>query len=315
MTAIVIVNYRTAALTIDCLKSLAGQVRGARVWVVDNCSGDGSAHAIQTAIDEHGWGDSVCFIAAPRNGGFAAGNNVALRAIFAQPQHPHFVLLLNPDTVVRPGAIDSLVRFLTEHPRVGIVGSRLEHPDGTAQKSAFRFPSVLSELEYGMRWGTMTRLLSRWCVSMPVADQPHRADWVAGASMLIRSEIFESIGYLDEAYFMYYEEVDFCRRAGAAGWECWYVPQSRVIHLVGQASGLATSRRATMRVPLYWFDSRARYFKQHHGRIYRFLADLAWSGGHVLFRLRNLVQRKETNYPPKLLSDFVAYNFRTRVPH
>ena len=305
---VVVLNYKTAALTIDCLHSLCEEIRaipGSHVAVTDNASGDDSAEKIAFAISTNRWHDWVTLMPLERNGGFAFGNNAAIRPVLASNTSCPYVLLLNPDTVIRPGAIKSLLAFMNDRPDVGIAGSRLEDLDTTAQQSAFRFPNVLGELEFGLRLGLMSKLLERWAVVPQVADSPHQTDWVAGASMMIRREVFESIGLLDENYFMYFEEVDFCLRAHRAGWTCWYVPQSHVVHFVGQSSGVTDTKRPPKRMPTYWFDSRRRYFLKNHGWLYALLADAAWLAGFTLWRWRRAIQRKPDTDPPKIWSDFL----------
>jgi N-acetylglucosaminyl-diphospho-decaprenol L-rhamnosyltransferase len=314
---IVIVNYRTADLTIDALASVAPQINEpaletAKVVVVDNDSGDGSADRIAAAIAKHGWGTWAELLRAERNGGFAYGNNVAIRPALASADPPRYIMLLNPDTVARPGALTSLLEFMEQHPEVGIAGSRLEWPDGTPQLSAFRFHSVLSELEQALQLGVATKLLRRWMVAPGIADQPGPADWVSGAAMMIRREVFESIGLMDEDYFMYYEEVDFTARAARAGFACWYVPASRVVHLIGQASGVTDPRQRRKRRPGYWFDSRRRYFVRNLGPVQAGLADLAWTAGHVLWRARRVIQRKPDPDPERLLTDFIRHSVFAR---
>ncbi len=308
---IVIVNYRTADLTVDCLRSLADEVKrlgGARVVVTDNQSGDGSPEKIQHAIDENHWNGWASLVPLKRNGGFAYGNNEAIRPELASDNPPGFVLLLNPDTVVRPDAVSKLLEFLQNNPGAGIAGSRLEDPDGTPQRSAFRFHSIRSELDAGLRLGFVSKLLRNRCVAPPVRDDTHPTDWVAGASMIVRREVFDAVGLMDEGYFMYYEEVDFCLRAHRSGWDCWYVPASRVVHLVGRASGVTVQNTRPKRRPGYWFDSRRRYFLKNHGRFYATLADAAWAMGFATFRVRQLVQRKPDTDPPKLLYDFLRHS-------
>lgn len=305
---VVILNYRTPSLTIDCLRSLAGEVRslfGTRVIVADNASGDGSVEQIQAAIDFEGWGEWASILPLEHNGGYAFGNNVAIATALRSPLPPPYFLLLNPDTIVRPNAIQMLVDFMEEHPEIGIAGSRLEDPDGTPQCSAFRFPSILSELDSSLRLGVVSKLLSKWVVAPPVSEETCQSDWVAGASMIVRREVFESVGLLDEKYFLYFEEVDFCLRANKSGWPCWYVPNSRVVHLVGQSSGVTDTKRPPRRLPKYWFDSRRRYFLKNHGWLYATLADAAWFFGFVLWRWRRVIQHKPDLDPPKLLSDFL----------
>jgi N-acetylglucosaminyl-diphospho-decaprenol L-rhamnosyltransferase len=196
--------------------------------------------------------------------------------------HPPYILLLNPDTIVRPGALQALVDFMDKHPDVGIAGSRLEDPGWhtTASQHFASIPSI-SELEQGLRLGILSKLLNNWQVAPPVSQETCQTDWVAGASMIVRREVFEAVGLIDEAYFMYYEEMDFCLQAQRAGFSCWYVPQSRVIHLVGQSSGVTDSKRPPKRLPQYWFDSRQRYFLKNYGWLYTAIAD-ASSGLQVL---------------------------------
>jgi N-acetylglucosaminyl-diphospho-decaprenol L-rhamnosyltransferase len=304
---IVILNYRTADLTIDCLRSLVAEVQSrssTQVVVSDNDSQDGSVERIGAAIVTEGWDDWVTLMPLDRNGGYAFGNNAVLRQALAATDPPPYYLLLNPDTIVRPGAIQALVDFLENHPAIGIVGSRLEDPDGTPQISAFRFPSLWTELDFGLRIGLVTRLLSRWTLASAVVDQPCQTGWVAGASMLIRREVFEAIGLLDETYFMYFEEVDFCLQAKRAGWPCWYLPESRVVHLVGQSSGVTDTKRPPKRLPTYWFNSRRYYFLKNHGWFYTALTDAVFMVGLSLLSLRRVIQRKPNTDPPQLLSDF-----------
>lgn len=308
---VVIVNYRTPKLVADCLRALANEIgepaRG-NVVIVDNDSGDDSRSVLARLVDANKWLWAE-LLPLERNVGYSAGNNAALKCLLSRADPPEFVLLLNPDTVVRPGAVDALLSFMRSHPDVGIAGSRLEDPDGTPQRSAFRFPGVASELDGGLRFGAVSRWLSRYVVAPPVRDEPHPADWVAGASMMIRRTVFDQIGFFDEGYFLYFEEVDFCLRAHRAGWECWYVPTSRVVHLVGQSTGVTDTRRVPRRLPRYWFESRRRYFRKNHGRVYAFCADAAWATGFTLWRLRRWLQNKPDPDPPYMLGDFLRYSF------
>jgi hypothetical protein len=305
---VAILNYRTPGLTIDCLQSLVTAVPaipGIQVVVSDNDSQDGSVEKIAGAIATNNWSSWATVMPLNFNGGFAYGNNAIIRAALQSHNSPPYVLLLNPDTVVRPGAIQALIEFMDSHPNVGIAGSRLEDPDGTPQRSAFRFHTLFSEIDSGLKLGIVSKLLDRWVVAPPVSDKMHRTDWVAGASMIIRREVFESIGLMDEAYFMYYEEMDFCLQAYRANWECWYVPQSRVVHLVGQSSGVTNTKQPPKRRPKYVFESRRRYFLKNYGWLYTALADVAWTLSFGSWRLRRLIQRKPDLDPPKILSDFL----------
>lgn len=285
---IVIVNYRTAKLVIDCLRSLSTQVAdlgSGRVVVVDNDSGDGSAGKLFSAIEHEGWSDWVSIIPLDRNGGFAFGNNAGIRVALSAANHVDYVMLLNPDTVVRPGAVRSLVGFMNTHPSVGIAGSLLENAEGGVECSAHRKHSPLSELDSGARLGLLSRLLSRYSVSPPPRGQAHPCDWVSGASMIVRRAVLEQIGLIDEGYFLYFEEADFCWRAKGAGWEIWYVPESRVMHLEGASTGIRDSAKRRAR---YWYDSRRRFFVKHYGVIGLATADILWTLGRTTLLFRRL---------------------------
>ena len=311
---IVIVNYRSAGLVIDCLRSLEAEVAGcpgSRVVVVENASGDESMERLSSAIRDHGWGSWASLVASPRNGGFAAGNNVAIAPALASDDPPDLIWLLNPDTVVRPGSLVALVNFLARHPEVGLAGSRLEHPDGTPQNSAFRFPSVLSEFEGGLRFGPVSKVLDRHVLMPPISNEEGPTDWVSGASLMVRREVFEAVGLLDEGFFMYFEEVDFCLRANRAGWPCWYVPGPRVVHLVGQSSGVTRKGWHQKRRPAYWFEARRHFFLKNHGRFKTIAADLLYALTFASFRVRRAIQRKPDMDPQWMLWDFIRYNFLT----
>ncbi len=299
---IVIVNYRTAELTIDCLRALSAQVAdlvGGRVVVVDNDSGDGSTKKLFFTIEREGWSGWASMMPLDRNGGFAYGNNAGIRAALASADHVDYVMLLNPDTVVREGAVKALVEFMERHPHAGIAGSLLENKDGGVECSAHRIHSPLSELNAGARLGLLSRLLHRYVVSESPAAEAHRCDWVSGASLIVRREVIEKVGLMDDGYFLYFEEVDFCRRAQQAGWECWYVPESRVMHLEGASTGIrATAKRRAK----YWYDSRRRFFVKHYGITGLVAADALWAIGRFSFLLRRglgLGARSHVNNDPQ----------------
>lgn len=305
---VAIVNYRTADLTIKCLQTLANEVKtlpGTKVVVVDNASGDGSDDKIAYAIETEGWGSWASLLRSKINGGFAYGNNAIIGPVLKSSNPPSYYLLLNPDTEVRSNALRILVDFMEQNPEVGIAGSSIEEEDGRLWPITFRFPSIWSELDRGLRLGVVSRLLSKWVIAQQMTHEPQAVDWLPGACMIIRRQVFESIGLMDEGYFLYYEETDFCLQAKRAGWPCWYVPQSRVMHISGQSTGLTSKEALRKRLPQYLFDSRRRYFVKNHGWLYAALADLAWTAGFSLWSLRQIIQRKPDLDPPNLLSDFL----------
>ena len=313
---IVILNYRTADLTIKCLRSVARELSGfpgAEVVVTDNDSGDGSAERIARFIassEMRGWARCEPL---PTNGGYAYGNNAAIRRALQRKDPPEFVLLLNPDTELLPGSISALVDFMRQHPECGVAGSRLVDEQGHTHASAFNFPTLWSELDRGIELGVITRLLASRSVHRPIPDRPTEVDWVAGASMLVRREVFEAIGLIDEGYFLYFEEVDFLLRARRAGFRTFYVPSSRVIHHMGASTGVTDEKLPPRRLPTYWFDSRRRYFLKNHGIAHALLADSAFLGGRALRKLRLLVAPKRTRPdPPHMVRDYLRNNVLVR---
>ena len=319
VVGIVIVSYKSAALTVDCLQSVAAERARSncriRCVVIDNASGD--APHVGEAIAANQWHDWARVVVAPRNGGFGYGNNLGLREL--EREGPvDFVHLLNPDTLLRAGAIDALIDFFDATPRAGIAGGIFENGDGSEWAIAFRFPSVLGELEQGINLGFVSRLLSLARVPMHMGASAAAVDWVSGASMLVRREVFSRIGGLDEAFFLYFEETEFCHRAKAAGFEVWYVPASRVVHIAGQSTKVTERNVGPRRLPPYWFDSRRLYFTLTHGRGYAAIADavalcagsigllksalLGRMGSHVPHFLRDLIQHSVLRGWPRVRS-------------
>ena len=305
---VVMVNYKSANLAVESLKSLADEWKNyptLRVAIVDNDSGDGSLETLQTAILQNQWQAWVTLLPSKTNGGYAYGNNYAIRPALASDQPPTYFMLLNPDTRIYPGAIPALVDFMETHPKAGLAGSCLEEADGSTFGIAFRFPSLLSELDSGLRLGIISSVLKNWIIPQPMSDEIEEVDWLPGASLLVRREVFETIGLMDEDYFLYYEETDFCLQAQRAGWSCWYVPTSRVMHIAGQSTGVTVRTDKPKRLPDYWFESRRRYFIKNHGWLYTALTDWVWIHSFVLWRMRRVIQRKPDTDPPKLLWDFI----------
>ncbi|WP_206352149.1 glycosyltransferase family 2 protein [Tautonia rosea] len=289
--AIVILNYRTPLMLRDCLASLEDEVDPLqdRVVVVDNASGDDSVQQIQQAIDEHCWHDWVTLIASEVNGGFSAGNNLGIQAVHAQAY-----LLLNSDTIVRPGAIASLLAALDAHPEVGLIGPRLEWPDGRPQISCFRFPSPASELISAARTGPVTSLLRAFEVPIPVSDEPFEPQWISFACVLVRRAVIDQIGPMDEGYFMYFEDIDYCRRARQAGWGILSWPDAHVVHLRGGSSPVKEEMAARKRPRPYLYASRSRYFARFYGGVPGlFLANLLWYAGRLVSLSREYVGNKK----------------------
>lgn len=305
--ATVIVSYKSAQLTIKCLRSIEPERTGAglrvRVIVVDNASGD--TPAIEEAIRANDWTTWVSLISAPRNGGFAYGNNLGIQHAY-QTGRPDYLYVLNPDTEVRPGAISALVRFLEAKPQVGIAGSSYECLDGRDWPIAFRFPTLISEFSYGLQTGVVSRLFKRWTVATPMTKIAQPIDWICGASMMIRAAVIDAIGGFDENYFLYFEETDFCYRARQAGFATWYVPESRVMHIMGQSTKVTDEKPVQERYPPYWFESRRRYFAVTFGTARAMAIDIAAVMANSLGLLKRMAQKRRGI--PHYIRDLVRHS-------
>ena len=213
---VVIVSYRVPELTIDCLRSLSGEigrVEGARVALCENGTGGDAADMLRQAIHENGWGSWVDLTVIYPNRGFTGGNNAVIRPALESDDPPEYVLLLNADTLVKEHALDTLVAFMERHPSAGIAGSQLLYQDETVGPSAFRFQGIATELDFGLRLGIVSKLLSRWRAVLPPIKEAAPVGWVPGTSMILRRAMLEQIGLLDEGLYTYFDDPDICLRA------------------------------------------------------------------------------------------------------
>lgn len=311
---VVVLCYKVPELTIDCLRSLEAEIARipeARVGVCENGTGPEAAEQLRRAIDENGWNSWVDLTVVEVNRGFCGGNNLVIRLALDSDDPPEYVLLLNADTIVQKDSMTSLVEFMDSHPRAGIAGSQLLSPEGEIQASPFLFTGVGSELDRGLRLGVFSRLLSgRLEVDH---SKPGPADWLAGASLILRSTMLKDIGLLDEGLYTYFDDIDICLRAHRAGWEVWYVPESKIIHLEGCSTGIRGKETTKVkRRPAYWFQARRRFFLKNHGAVYTALADAAFLVGFAFWRLRRRLQNRPDLDPEHFLADSFRHSvFRT----
>ena len=288
--SVVLVNYRTPELILDCLVTLLPDMSGlhARVVVVDNHSDDDSSGIICSWLYKNDVEKKVMFIQSETNSGFAGGNNLGIRSMRAR----HY-LLLNSDTLVRSGAVATLLETAAHYSQAGIMSPRLEWCDGTGQESCFRFHTPLSELIDAAKTSLVSRLLNRYVVALPVQREIAIPQWTSFACVLIRDEVFQQIGLLDDGYFMYFEDVEFCLRAHKAGWQIIHNPAARIVHLRGGSSSVKESSRLKKRMPRYYYESRTRFYYQAHGWIGLTAANLFWWLGRLLSFFRQMAGRRD----------------------
>jgi len=254
--SILIVSWNVRELLLGCLAALpeaVGDDFSYEVIVVDNGSKDGTVAAVRETFPD------VRIIANADNRGFTGGNNQALAAA-----RGHYLFLLNPDTKPLPGSIARLARYLENHPETGMVGPRLWYGDGSPQPSRRRFPTLatlFTESTIIQHYFPGLGLFARYTLADVPDDQEQEVDWLVGAALMARREVYEQIGGLDETFFMYSEELDWCKRAKDAGWRIAYEPAAEIIHYEGKSSEQAVARR-----DIAFFSSRVAYTRKHFGR-------------------------------------------------
>jgi GT2 family glycosyltransferase len=263
--SIVIVSWNVRKLLRRCLQSVMTEAQpspddevfrignwGVEILVVDNASTDGSSEMVRDEFPQ------IHFIANDENRGFAAANNQGLA--LSQGRH---LLLLNPDTEIVGDALATMIGYAQANGEVGALGPRLLNPDGSPQSSRRRFPTFstgLVESTVVQEWWDDNRILRRYYMADTPDDAIQRVDWVMGACLLVRRQVYEQVGGLDEGYFMYSEELDWCRRIKDAGWEIVYLPTATIVHHEGKSSEQVVPARH-----IYFQSSKVRYFRKHQG--------------------------------------------------
>lgn len=302
----VIVNYKSAGMTLQSAQSAHVAMQGidGAITIVDNDSQDGS---FEFLCDKTRDMPRVRVLQSGHNGGFGFGNNTGIAAGLPNGERPDFVYLLNPDAFPDPDAIRLLRDHMIAHPQTGFAGSAVRGEDGTPHEVAFHFPSVLSEFEAAANTGIITRLLRNYRVPMGFPPETCAVDWCSGASVMLRRSMLDRIGLFDETFFLYFEETELCHRARAAGWTGMHVPQASVMHIGSVTTGMTNKRR----VPDYWFDSRAHYYRKTAGAGYLVLATISYMLGAGIWKVRRYLEQKEDRIPPYFLRDLVAHLFRT----
>ena len=273
--SVVIVSWNTADLLDRCLASVEREMAASglavEVTVVDNASSDGTPAMVR---DRH---PSASLVTLDRNRGFAAASNVGIARSSGRA-----ILLLNPDTELLSGALAALWAALGAMPHVGVVGALLLNPDGSVQSSGYRFPGLRQvAVDFFPLHPRLVASSFNGRVSPGDGHSPVAIDHPLGACMLVRAEAIDEVGLLDEGYFMYSEEIDWCRRMQAAGWTCLTAPAARVVHYGGQSTG---QRKDAMVLELH--RSRARYFQRYHSRRFQLAVAVVARAAVLIERLR-----------------------------
>lgn len=263
--AAIIVNYGTADLAIAAVESLRSHAAGVEIHLVDNASPTGDAAVFEAEHAARGWGAEVTLWPSGENLGFGRGNNLVLDRLLAEDDPPEAVFLLNPDARVRDGTVDALARALEATPRAAAAGAAISAPDGAPQVAAFRFPGLKNSFLRTANFGPLDRMFA----SPPPAARGGPVDWVSGAAVMLRLRALKDVGCFDPGFFLYFEEVELMHRLTRAGWIVLHVPEARVIHAEGAATGGGGQRRDQ---PAYLYDSWRHYRLRTGGRAYALLA-------------------------------------------
>jgi N-acetylglucosaminyl-diphospho-decaprenol L-rhamnosyltransferase len=271
---IVIVNYRTPELALDCLASLAGQVGqipGSRVVVVDNASPDSSADILAAALEARQWTAWASLVRSSHNLGFAGGNNLGLKSLRDSDE---FVLLLNSDTLAGPAVLSHCRDQMLAQPKIGVMSCLLKNPDGSVQNAARKFPAPIASAAYclGLPW-LAPRAFAWADLEDPSWDRlttQRDVDWIGGAFMFIRAQLIRTLGGLDEDFFFYGEDLEFCHRAHKAGYRVFYDPATWIVHLGGASSD--PSKVAAAQRNVYAWQGKYLVQKKCYGRLAALLA-------------------------------------------
>jgi GT2 family glycosyltransferase len=197
---------------------------------------------------------------------------------------------LNSDTLLREGALEQLVKTMVSEKQVALLSPRLEWPNGEPQESCFRYHRPLSQLIGSAGTGVITRLLASYVVPKPVSEGSVFPEWTSFACIMIRGNVFDQVGLLDDGFFMYFEDVEFSFRARRAGFEIMHEPAARVVHLRGGSSPVKSRAKLRQRLPRYYYESRTRYFYKVYGRGGLLAANLCWTLGWTISSLRTLLR-------------------------
>lgn len=290
--AVIILNYRTAILTIECLASMEDEIDdNIAVIIIDNNSNDGSCEKIEDSIRRNKWEGWCRLIPSDVNSGFSTGMNIGICAVEAEAY-----VLLNSDTIIRPGAYNALRRALEQNPGVGLVAPALESVDGDLEHNTFRYRTPVYEFMRATGTRPIFSLMKKFDVVMKPDNKPFEPQWVGFACVTIRKEVINRVGLLDQRFFMYFEDIDYCRRTRDKGWGILYWPEARVVHLKGRSSGVTKTKNLRNRAPKYYYESRSYYFKKYYGMVGLITANLLWTAGRSISLFREKIGSKIPNH-------------------
>lgn len=283
-----IINFRTGDLTLQCVSSVLQDMVGINglVVVVDNLSRDGSAEQIEDWIANQPIDTPVRLVRSSTNSGFSGGHNQGIAAAEAD-----YYLVLNSDAVLQPGFLRSILDAARQTPDYGIIAPLIEYEDGSIQDSCFRFLGPLGELVRSARSGVITRAFRNFDVSLGPDPDQEEIRWASFACILLKGEMVSALGPMDEGYFLYFEDAEYCLRAYKGGWRIRQDRAARVLHFRGGSGPVKALYEQRARMPRYYYSSRTRFLYQAHGLAGLITANLLWYLGRAIKQSYRLVGR------------------------
>lgn len=293
--SIIIVNFNTRDLTKQCIDSIKEYTKSINyeIIVVDNNSSDGSVDMLKSMFTD------IKIIPSLKNGGFAYANNLGIKE-----SNGRYVFLLNSDTIFIKDVLGNMVKYMDQNSWIGILGPKLLNADLTHQTSIAAFPTFFREfvhifeikkilnfkifrkffVKYGNKIGSND--IAQYMKNFQEIEEPEKVQVLVGAAMLIRRKVINTIGVLDERYFMYYEEMDFCYQAAKAQWPCVYYPKEEIIHLIGQSSKAVSAFTFYER-----YKSMILYFRKNYGKVVEIMVRINLVIGLIFRMLRDSIKQ------------------------
>ena len=305
--AIITVTYNCSDFILPYLESVMPFLEDTlhRLFIVDNASSDNTVELIQafkTKFDS----EQIHLEPSRENLGFGKGCNKG--AEMAQAYQPSHLWFLNPDTRISQDSGLSLLNFFANNTKIDFAGSILTNEHKETRPGAFRFPTLMNVFLSTMKLGVLDKLFSRYTTAAPIEKQAYQADWLTGASFMVKNSRFNALEGFDPFYFLYFEEVDLFYRAKKKGYSVWACPDSQVFHISGASTGINNKKTQLKRRPGYWFESRRYFYLNNFGKAYFAAVDMVFLISHGFWWLRAKLQGKPLDTPEHFVKDIIEHS-------
>ncbi|MGH1485112.1 MAG: glycosyltransferase family 2 protein [Cellvibrionaceae bacterium] len=308
--AIITVTYNSESFINEYLASLIPFLENTehQLILVDNQSSDNTLGLLDAFIKQNKQlQDQIKVIPLEQNIGFGKGCNKG--AVAAQEYKPTYLWFLNPDTKVFEDSGSELLALLDKKPDVDFVGSILINEKSEIRAGAFRFPTLTNVFVSAMGIGIVDKLFHRCHTSIPVKQTPYEADWLTGASFMVKNSSFNTLKGFEPYYFLYFEEVDLFYRAKQLGFSVWACPDSKVFHISGASTGINDHKTQAKRKPKYWYESRRYFYMSNFGKLYFTAVDMALIFSHLVWRAKIKIQGQKNTAPLHYIRDILRHSY------